>query len=63
MDPVTFQGIYDEMYAYWRKTVPASEALPFPTKVMKSLSRTKSMWDFVRKVNKEVLSSDREASL
>jgi len=60
---VTFQGIYDEMYAYWRKTVPVSETLPFPTKVMKSLSRTKSMWDFVRKVNKEVLSSDREASL
>jgi len=60
---VTFQGIYDEMYAYWRRTVPVTEVLPFPTKVMKSLSRTKSMWDFVRKVNEEVLSSDREASL
>ena len=60
---VTFQGIYDEMYAYWRKTVSVSEILSFPIKVMKSLFRTKFMWDFVRKINKEVLSSDREVSL
>ncbi len=53
---VDFQAIYEEMLKEWRGNPPPGSTFQWPDRVMKSFRRTTSLWDLVRKTNKEVLS-------
>jgi hypothetical protein len=56
---VKFQEVYNVMLHFWKENNPnPGSELPFPSKAIRSYSRTKSLWDFVRNINKNVLATD-----
>ena len=48
------------MLKTWRRCAPASKSLPFPQHTIISKKRTKSLWDVVRSVNRNLLRTEYE---
>lgn len=44
----------------WRRCAPADTTLPFPQHALISKKRTRSLWDLVRSVNRNLLRTEYE---
>ena len=57
---VSSADVWNEMLKTWRRCAPASKSLPFPQHTIISKKRTKSLWDVVRSVNRNLLRTEYE---